>query len=454
MRNLFYLLIIILLPTTIYGQYIEGRVLDAATGKPLKNVHIYLDNVEEGTQSYGNGKYYLKFSESIPEGAKIQFSHVGYSTLEIDFSKNNNTYNVSLFSKVNQLNEVEISQNRHLKDYVRFEKMKSMPSRLHAFGSALVDDKIYVAGGNASFQHDGTKETLHRLENSEFSQMSLDQFLKYAYTNYQTNFFKGDLQIYDIKNNTWERQKDLFKKRAHHNVYFYENKLFILGGLNLSINKKKELLDNTIEILNLETGETIVDETNPHQAVNFSSFVIDDNLLVLGGSTKLNKNGTKEYSKKVHLFKLSEGLWYELDSMPTAKETEGIRVQDKIYLIGGFNKKSLTEIERFDVNTNQWEQLGNLFYGMSSPALAAHNNIIYIYNNGKICTFNTVSNELNEYLININVQNSEMHIVDNAIYLIGGLRANYKEIAPASTIYRIAIQDFDTTQIRRSKTLQ
>jgi N-acetylneuraminic acid mutarotase len=454
MKLLPYILMFLFLPTFVVGQYIEGRVTDSSSGKPIKDVHVYIDNVEEGTQTLSNGKYQLKFSEVLPQTAKIRFSHVSYIPIQLDFDKSKSIYNIALTPKVNALNEVQVVQNSQLKPFLRFKKMKSMGSRLHAFGSTLVDDKIYVIGGNASFLHDGTKETLNRLENSELSQLSLDQFLKYSYSYFNANFFKGDLHVYNIATDSWERQKDVFKKRAHHNIYYYKNKLYVIGGINLSINKRKEYLDNTIEIFDLETKEMLVDQTNPHQAVNFSSFLVGDELIVLGGSTKQNRNGTKNYSEEVHLYKLSEGLWYKVDSMPNAKETSGIRVNDKIYLIGGFNRKPLSAIEQFDITTRTWEAVGNLFFGMSNPALAYHNNTIYIYNNGKFCTFNTKSKELNEYFIEIDLQNSEMHIADNSIFLVGGLRTTEREIAPSSSIYRIALSDFDSTRVRRSKSLK
>ena len=454
MKRTSYLLIFLLLPATIFGQYIQGQITDNVTGKPVKDVHVYIDDVEEGTQSYSNGKFYLKFLEKVPVGAKINFTHLNYHTVKVTFERDKKTYNISLSPKINALNEVEVVQNRQLKPYLSYDKMSSMGSRLHAFGSALVDDKIYVVGGNASFQRDGSMEAMYRLENNEFLFLTLNQFLQYSYSNYKTNFFKGDLHVYDIATDSWERQKNIFKKRAHHNIYHHDDKLYVLGGINLSINKKKEYLDNTIEIFDLKTGETVIDEANPHQAVNFSSFVVGDELLVLGGSTKKNRNGTRQYSDKVHLYKISEGLWYEVDEMPTAKETSGIRINDKIYLIGGYNNKPLSSIEQFNIPEKKWEQVGNMFFGMSNPALAHHNNTIYIYNNGKFCTFNTKTKELNEYFIEVELHNSEMHIADNSIFLIGGLRTTDREIAPTSNIYRIDLNEFDTTRVRRSKTLK
>ena len=96
----------------------------------------------------------------------------------------------------------------------------------------------------------------------------------------------------------------------------------------------------------------------------------------MGGSTKQKRNGLKEYSNKVHLFNLKSGYWYELDSMPVAKETSGILIKDKIYLIGGFNKKPLTEIETFDLISKKWTVEGHLFYGIENPAIATNKNMI------------------------------------------------------------------------------
>ncbi len=57
--------------------------------------------------------------------------------------------------------------------------------------------------------------------------------------------------------------------------------------------------------------------------------------------------------------------------MPVAKETKGILVNDKFYLIGGYNGKAPFSIESYNLKTGKWKKEGELFYGISKPALTS-----------------------------------------------------------------------------------
>ncbi|PHQ56541.1 MAG: hypothetical protein COC16_03100 [Lutibacter sp.] len=171
----------------------------------------------------------------------------------------------------------------------------------------------------------------------------------------------------------------------------------------------------------------------------------------MGGSLKKNSFGIKTYTDKVHAFNMKKGLWYELDPMNKAKEVSGIVVSDKIYLLGGFYRKALTEIESLDLNTNQWKKEGDLFEGMKSPAIANNNEVLYIFENGKMITFNILTKELNEYLVDLDLRGAKMFFSKNQLYILGGyLGTNYSKM-PSKRVYKISIIDFEKTKVNRSK---
>jgi len=181
--------------------------------------------------------------------------------------------------------------------------------------------------------------------------LTLIEILQKSQGSYFKDIYKGDFLTYDIPTDTWTKNETKFDKRAFHNANLFGENLYVLGGTTMSVSKKKEYLKTNVEIINLQTNTKIVDGTNPHQAVNFVSFNYQGNLIVAGGSIKKKRNEKKEYTSKVHFYDLKEGYWYELDSMPSAKETNGVLIDDKIYLIGGFKSKPLSEIESFDLIT-------------------------------------------------------------------------------------------------------
>ena len=167
----------------------------------------------------------------------------------------------------------------------------------------------------------------------------------------------------------------------------------------------------------------------------------------------MNGNGAKEYSNKVHSYDINSGFWYELIDLPIAKETNGVLIQDKIYLIGGYNSKPLSTIESFDILTEKWETVGELFNSISCPAITQNNGIIYFFENEKFYTYDTKSKQLKEYLINIPMKGSELYFSNNKLYLIGGYIENYYSKYPSANLFSIDIDEFENTKPNRSKFL-
>ena len=244
-----------------------------------------------------------------------------------------------------------------------------------------------------------------------------------------------------------------FRERAYNTINYYNNKIYVIGGTRLSTNRKFEYLDDKIEVFDLKTKSIIIDDTNPHQATNFASFIYDSNIIVMGGSVKLKNNGEKLFTNKSHIYNLESGYWYRLNDMPEAKEVKGVLIKNIIYLIGGFNNKTLKEIESFNLTTGKWEKEGELLSGIKTPALATHDNVIYIFDDGKIYTYNTKTKELDEYLIYLFFKSSSLFYYNDKLYLLGGFKENEFSKTPSSNLYSIDLNEFEKTAISKSKTL-
>jgi len=298
-----------------------------------------------------------------------------------------------------------------------------------------------VIGGDVSFKTDEALKALHYYGN-----------LNKIDPDFSWEDYEKSLQIYNIKTDTWETTNLKFRKRAYHNIHFYNEKIYVLGGKRLSTNRVYEYLDDKIEVFDIKNDTILVDDTNPHQAVNFASFVYNDNIIVLGGSTKMKINEKKEYSGKVHLYNLESGYWYELKDMPKAKETKGILIDNKIYLIGGFNFNPLKEVETYDLITAEWKIEGVLFHGVERPALTYNDNIIYIFEDGRIYTYNIETKELNEYLIDLSLKSSELFYANHMLYILGGFQEDEFSISPSSGFFSIDLNEFEKTKINKSKT--
>lgn len=429
-----------------FAQNIKGITFDEETNKPIRGVHVYFKNTDKGTLTNINGKFKLSVSK-INKKDTIIFSHIGYNSVKIPYQKSKKKYKIYFSKIINKLNEVGIVKKIKLKSSIHFNKLASLPTELHSFGSLLIKDKIYVLGGDITFEVDGLKKAANNHPN-----LSLVEHIQLAnqYWNYEN--YTGELSIYNIKQNKWFVDKQKFRKRAYHNLNYYQDKIYVIGGKRIAKSRNFEFLDNKIEVFNLKTKTTTIDNTNPHQAINFASFVFNDNIIVMGGSIKM-ENNKKIFSNKVHVYSLETGYWYQLKDMPTAKEITGILIKNKIYLIGGFNNESLTSIESFDLITGKWEKESELFDGISTPAITHKDNIIYIFNDGSISTYNINTKELNNYFIRLFLKSSKLFYANNKLYILGGYIEDKADssVSPSSKLYSIDIKEFNITKINKSK---
>ncbi|WP_346856813.1 kelch repeat-containing protein [uncultured Draconibacterium sp.] len=447
-------LTILLLLTTLnlLGQNIEGIILDADTKLPLKNVNIFFKKGNTGTTSNVKGAFNLNLKSEINEDDTIHFSMIGYGAKDILYSdlKKINFF-VCLSKKVESISEITVTSNKVLKPEIEFHQLSSLNEGLYAFGSLLLNGNIYVIGGNGSYYEDNAKRAF--LEASNTEDLSFQNFTNRLKPGSFLERYNNSLQIYNIENDTWSISKLKLLERANHSINYYNNQIYILGSKSLSTNRKFEYLENKIEILDLKNETIKIDDTNPHQALNSQTFIYKNGLIILGGSVKLKNDGNKVFTNKTHLFDFSTGYWYELNDMPRAKEAKGVIIKDRIYLIGGYDNKALTEIESYNLGTGKWETEGELFDGIEGPALTYHGNLIYIYNLDKVLTFNIVTKVLNEYRINLRIQNSALHYYDNKLYILGGYIENEYSTSPSSKLYSIDISEFLNTKIIKSKTL-
>lgn len=427
------------------AQNIKGIVLDDKLKKPLAGVSIYYNNSKSGTFTDEKGEFYTDDLSEIKENDTLCFSHIGYLTKKITFSelKENNCL-VLLFEDVQDLNEVIIKSKRKLKSYIHYKELSSSDVGLCSFGSALVGDKIYIIGGDKSLQVDEVLKALH------YHGDNFQEHIR-ATSEFPVTDYSGSLHIYDIQEDNWISSDLKFRERAYHNIHYFKGKIFVLGGKRLSPYRRFVYLDEKTELYDIMRDTILLDNVNPHQAANFASFMYGDILIVIGGSVKLNIDEEKVYTAKVHSFYTKSGYWYELNDMPNPKETKGVLIKNTIYLIGGYNHIPLKEIETYNLITAEWKVEGQLFYGVERPALTYNENIIYIFEDGKIQTYNIKTKELNMYSIDLPLKYSELFYANNILYIFGGFQENGFSVTPSSNLYSIDLNEFKKTVINKTK---
>jgi len=432
------------------AQDIKGVVISQKTNLPVDDVNVRSLSTNITGLTDEKGEFSLKYSSNFRENDTLEFSHIGYISKKISLNNLRQQHKVFISEETENLSGLTISANNELKlkSKLNFNKMKSLPYGIFAFGSVLKDDKIYVIGGDASFKTDAY--TKIKKEKPEFT---MADYLKELQFQFDGQIYKDKLLIYDIKSDSWQTSEIKFKKRAYHNLNYYDNKFYVSGGKRVSANGKFEYLQDQIEVFDTNKQTMTIDKTYPHQASNAASFTYKDNIIVMGGSIKANEKNPTAFTNKVHLYDINSGYWYQLADMPTAEEPCGILIDNKIYLIGGFNGKTLAQIESFDLTTEKYQNEGELFSGLEKPAIAYHNKVIYFFEDKKMFTYNITSKQLKEYAIELSLKSSSMYYANNNLYIIGGYTYNDYSETPSAHVYSIAIDEFETTKPDKIKVL-
>jgi N-acetylneuraminic acid mutarotase len=424
---------------TLYSQRISGIILDAVTKDPIENAHIFITKKVLVTNKKG------KFSFNFKKGKQIRFSvsHIKYKDQKVTFNTSENTLTILLFQKQEALSEITLVSKKNLKYKIDFTILPVLPKSTHSFAAVIKNNQLYVIGGDASNVRDELRRGISELRGS-----SEQEIMKLITKPKFQDFFSylGDLQVYDFESNQWILKENVFRKKANHNVISFENKLYLLGGKRLSRTKKRDYLEDKIEVYNLSNETLEIDYTNPHQAVNSLALLYQDNIILMGGSIKENKQGIKKYSDQIHVYDLKTGYWYLFSKMTKGKESQGIVLENNLYLFGGYREKELTEIEVFDLKTNTWKAVGHLFKGMRKPAITTHKDIIYLFENQQLLMYNTTSNELRSYAIDLNLFGATMHFYKDKLYISGGYLSSEFDQIPTNGFYSVSLKEFKNTR--------
>nr|WP_288210108.1 hypothetical protein [uncultured Dysgonomonas sp.] len=424
----FFLLLIY--PWILLSAQNKVTVKDFMTNQPLSGAGILLKKTSRQLQTGDDRMFDLQKLHPITEKDTLIVSSVGYGQEIIPISAlKGMEYTVYLKMKVEVLGQAVVEgREPELLSSIPFTELSHMPGWVSEFGAAIVGEKIYVVGGNISINEviapnaapiSGTKPA------------------------FQWIAYNDKMYVYDIPTDTWTTSRYLFSKRANHNVINNNGKIYILGGKRNSKNKKLEYLDDKIEVYDSVKDTLIVDRSNPHQAVNSLSVVYDNNIIVLGGSTKLYNGGNQVYTSKGHMLNLSTGYWYELPELPKEKASElnGTVVGGTIYLIGGYRGYALHDICTYDLSSGEYKLIAKLPEAMKRPAIAYNNkSTIYIYNDQVLYCLDVKSNMMKAYYLLTDLVNPEMFYKEGELYILGGKRFG----DPSDKLYKV-----DTSELRK-----
>ncbi|WP_223599772.1 T9SS C-terminal target domain-containing protein [Chryseobacterium sp. GVT01B] len=262
---------------------------------------------------------------------------------------------------------------------LNFKNLANMSAGRGAITSVIVDDNIYVSNG------------------------------------YQENSGNANyIEKYNITDNKWSVFNSSLLSKKFANSETYNNKIYIFNGWG----------NSHLEIVDLETNKITKGAVNRSYTGNAGSAIYNGKIYVFGGSG-LNGAATTKFSNRFQYYDIASDTWHPLPDMPTARETRGKIVNDKLYVIGGFNGTSSRLINVYDLNTDRWTDQFTMPAGISGHSLAVSGNKIFIaggYNNQTfLAYFDTTTNKFHQLSSNmIPRRHATAEVYNDKLYIIGG----------------------------------
>lgn len=262
---------------------------------------------------------------------------------------------------------------------LHFQNLSNMSVSRGAITSVIVNDNIYVSNGYQEKASDA----------------------KYV-------------EKYNITDNSWSVLNSTLLPKRFANSETYNNKIYIFNGWG----------NSHLEILDLATNKITKGAINHSYTGNSGSAIYNGKIYVFGGSG-LNGAATTVFSNKFQYYDIASNTWNSLPNMPTAREAKGKIVNDKLYVIGGFNGTPSRLINVYDLNTNLWIDQYTMPAAISGHSLAVSGNRIFIVggfnNQAFLAYFDTTTNKLHQLSSNmIPRRHAAAEVYNNKLYIIGG----------------------------------
>ena len=245
------------------------------------------------------------------------------------------------------------------------------------------------------------------------------------------------IEKYSITDNRWSVLKSTLLPKRFASSETYNNKIYIFNGWG----------NSHLEIVDLATNTVTKGAVNHSYTGNSGSAIYNGKIYVFGGSG-LNGAAKTTFSNKFQYYDIAANTWNLLPNMPTAREAKGKIVNDKLYVIGGFNGTPSRLINVYDLKTNLWIDQYTMPAGISGHALAVSGNKIFIiggFNNQTfLAYFDTTTNTVHQLTSNmLPRRHAAAEIYNNKLYIIGGSTTALTN----SAIKSIQVADIDESAL-------
>lgn len=187
----------------------------------------------------------------------------------------------------------------------------------------------------------------------------------------------SDIEIIDPNTGHHEVLADMLIHRRYFSAVFDgKESIYIIGGVNFV--GKRLRFERRVEVFNTKTRKvTFAPPVLFPTRINTAVFH-DGNIYVMGGAYPTRKGLKPTNISK--MFNIASQTWHRIADMPTAKTTRAVVYQNKIYVVGGYNRKTaMTVFERYDPKTNQWQSLPAMPEKISAHSVSLAGDKLWVF---------------------------------------------------------------------------
>lgn len=306
-------------------------------------------------------------------------------------------------------------------------QMAPMATARWAFQTEVVNNKIYAIGGRNNSGYLSSIEeydpesnmwitkTPMSVARSVFGEASVNGKI-YVIGGYNGSTL-NTVEAYNPISNSWETKSPLPSPASTVKAIAINNEIYVMAGV----------LGNKLLKYNTDTDTwTTLAPMPTSRGAGCQIEYINSCIYVFGGFNNVTSNDTNSVEK----YDIETNTWSAVASLSTAKESFRTElVEGKVYLIGGYNTKSLSSTEEYDPLSNSWSTKASMQNPRTNFESVTINGNIYVFggeNNGlrvssaeeydvTTGSWRTISS------MNIEKYYSNSELINGTIYSIGGM---------------------------------
>lgn len=230
----------------------------------------------------------------------------------------------------------------------------------------------------------------------------------------------SDIERIDLEKNTSEIFARLAIPRRNHRVVISDGNLYVLGGYRGTAVSTARIFENSVEIIDLRTGNSRPGVPMPIAKANFGCTVIDHRIHVIGGAKV--RNGHIFDTNSVEIFDLPQQQWSVGLTMPTARECAATTVTGFALVAGGTrSRQELANVEVYIPKENIWRILPPLHRPTATTSATFAGHHILLFGESTLIAYDLKTKRSDPYPLDYQAARGSAAIsYGDRIYVVGG----------------------------------